>query len=467
MTVAFERVGFRYPDRDEWALTDETWSVGEGELALVTGPSGSGKSTLLRCVNGLVPHFSGGELRGRVMVAGLDTREHGPRRMSRTVGFVFQDPDAQHVAPTVEDELAFGMEQHGWPREKMVQRIERTLDQLSLRHLRGRSIATLSGGERQRVAIGAAVAVEPRILVLDEPLSQLDRESIDEVINTIRALHEDGMTVVVAEHRVDRLIGMAGRVRQMGERVGGISFGATGSEGQETGSAADHGALEGFSPTYGGSVAGAKVRVKNADLGIGKRVVLTGVSVEIGSGEVVALVGANGSGKTTLLRSLLGALPPLSGLVEIETGGKGVAYLPQRAGSVLFNETVGGEIAFTRRVNPAAPDPAWLVDALELEPLIDFDPRDLSAGERERAALAAVLAASPALALLDEPTRGMDWRRKVILARMLRRLAGAGATVVVATHDADLVARAATRVVRLEAGRVVEESAPSKLDGSR
>ena len=462
MTVAFERVGFRYPDRDGWALTDETWNVGEGELALVTGPSGSGKSTLLRCVNGLVPHFSGGELRGRVVVAGLDTREHGPRRMSRTVGFVFQDPDAQHVAPTVEDELAFGMEQHGRPREEMARRIERTLDRLSLRHLRGRSIATLSGGERQRVAIGAAVAVEPRILVLDEPLSQLDPASVDEVLATIRALHGDGMTVIVAEHRVDRLMGMADRVRQIGDRGA-----RDGKRAQGNGWAADEGASEGLFAASGMSVAGANVRVTNADLGIGKRVVLTGVSVEIGPGEVIALVGANGSGKTTLLRSLLGALPPLSGRVELEAGGKGVAYLPQRAGSVLFSETVGAEIAFTRKVNPAAPDPGWLIDALELTPLMDFDPRDLSAGERERAALAAVLAAGPALALLDEPTRGMDWRRKVVLARLLRSLASAGATVVVATHDADLVARAATRVVRLEAGRVVEEPAPSLLDGGR
>ena len=145
MTISFERVGFRYPGRGEWALDDVTWVVGDGELALLTGPSGSVKSTLLRCINGLVPHFSGGEMRGRVMVQGLDTREHGPQTLSRTVGFVFQDPDAQHVAPTVEDELAFGMEQHGVAPPAMRERVEQTLDRLRLQHLRGRTIATLSG----------------------------------------------------------------------------------------------------------------------------------------------------------------------------------------------------------------------------------------------------------------------------------------------------------------------------------
>lgn len=224
-------------------------------------------------------------------------------------------------------------------------------------------------------------------------------------------------------------------------------------------------ALEGI-PYRDGRLRGAEIRVQGADLGIGRRVILADVDLDIGPGEVVALVGANGSGKTTLLRSLLGALQPLRGRVFVETGEGGIAYLPQRPGAVLFNETVREEIAFTRRVNPKAPDPAWLVDVLELGPLLDRDPRDLSAGERERAALGAVLAAGPALALLDEPTRGMDARRKAILAEVLRGLGRAGTTVVVATHDADLVAMAATRVVRLEDGRVVSEAAGTDAEGA-
>ena len=470
MSIVVEQVGFRYPGRAGWALEGVDWQVDEGELALVTGPSGAGKSTLLRCVNGLIPHFSGGELRGRVVVEGLDTREHGPRALSRRVGFVFQDPDAQHVASTVEDELAFGMEQHGIDRRIMRERMERTLERLSLGHLRGRGIATLSGGERQRVAIGAAIAVEPRIVVLDEPLSQLDPDSVEEALAAIRSLIEEGMTVVVAEHRLGRLIGMSGQVREVvGVEGGGWRVeGATGSgfvgEKGEPGegsfspivSVGNPGAREGL-PNRSGSVLGATVRVVKADLGIGKRVILGGVDLELGPGEVLALVGANGSGKTTLLRSVLGALPPLRGRVEVETGGGAVAYLPQRPGAVLFNETVREEIAFTRRVNPSAPDAGWLVGVLELGPLLDRDPRDLSAGERERAALCAVLAANPSLALLDEPTRGMDERRKRILGDLLRALAAAGMTVVVATHDAELVDRAATRVVRIVDGRVTSD----------
>ena len=461
MTISYERVGFRYPGRDAWALGDVTWEVGDGQLALVTGPSGSGKSTLLRCVNGLVPHFSGGELRGLVTVEGLDTREHGPRALSRRVGFVFQDPDAQHVASTVEDEVAFGMEQHGIVPSEMRERVERTLDRLDLGHLRGRAITTLSGGERQRVAIGAAISAEPRVLVLDEPLSQLDPASVAAVIAAIRSLRDGGMTVVVAEHRLDQLTGMADRVRDVFEGEQGARSEERGLhlEPRETamGSVGGKGALEGL-PYRDGRLRGADIRVQGADLGIGRRVILAEVDLEVGSGEVVALVGANGSGKTTLLRSLLGALPPIRGRVAVETGGGAVAYLPQRPGAVLFNQTVREEIAFTRRVNPAAPDPSWLVDVLELEPLLERDPRDLSAGERERAALGAVLSAGPALALLDEPTRGMDARRKSILADLLRGLGAAGTTVVVATHDAELVARAASRVVRVGEGRVVSRS---------
>lgn len=461
MTVSFEQAGFRYPGRREWAVSDVTWTVGNGELALVAGPSGSGKSTLLRCINGLVPHFSGGELQGRVLVDGLDTREHGPRSLSRTVGFVFQDPDAQHVTPTVEDELAFGMEQHGLPAATMRSRVDHTLDRLSLHHLRGRAIVTLSGGERQRIAIGAAIAAKPRVLVLDEPLSQLDPVSADEVIAAIRSLNDDGMTVVVAEHRLDRLMPIADQVRWVEpvvparDSVQDLAAAAL--------SKATTGAREGLSYTDR-RISGATVRVMNADLGIGRRTILPTVDLEIGPGEVVALVGPNGSGKTTLLRSLLGTLPALRGRVVVDLGGRGVAYLPQRPGAVLFNETVHDEIAFTRRVNPVAPDAAWLVELLELGPLLDRDPRDLSAGERERAALCAVLSASPALALLDEPTRGMDARRKEILAGLLRGLARVGTTVVVATHDAGLVAQIATRVIHLGGGQVVSTAPQPGVD---
>jgi energy-coupling factor transport system ATP-binding protein len=215
-TIAVEDLHFRYPGAAESALERTSLEIADGSYLLIAGPSGSGKSTLLRCINGLVPHFSGGAFGGRVTVRGQDTRTYGPRVLSRTVGFVFQDPEAQLVTNRVEDELAFGMEQLGVPPLTMRKRVEEVLDLLGIAALRHRDPATLSGGERQRVAVAAALAIQPRVLVLDEPTSQLDPWGADDVLNALSRLNEDlGLTVVLAEHRLERVIGHVDRIRMI------------------------------------------------------------------------------------------------------------------------------------------------------------------------------------------------------------------------------------------------------------
>jgi energy-coupling factor transport system ATP-binding protein len=211
--ASLAKVGFAYPNAQSPALFGLDVTIDEGEFVVVAGPSGSGKSTLLRCLNGLVPHFSGGRFAGEAVVAGLDTRRFGPRVLARSVGFVFQEPEAQSVAAVVEDELAFAMEQLGVPRATMRARVEETLDLLGIANLRRRELATLSGGERQRVAIAAALTLRPRLLVLDEPTSQLDPWGAEEVITALTRLNEDhGVAIAIAEHRLERVLGAADRL---------------------------------------------------------------------------------------------------------------------------------------------------------------------------------------------------------------------------------------------------------------
>src|ERR1700716_3893140 len=211
--ITLEGVSYRYPEADRLALSDITTAVEPGEVILVRGASGSGKSTLLRCLNGLVPHSTGGQFRGRVVVCGLDTREHPPRQLGMYIGFVFQHPDAQFVLEDVEAELAFGLENLGLSRPVMRKRVEEVIDQVGINPLRRRRIDTLSGGERQRVAIAAALAMHPDALGLDEPTSQLDPQAAEDVLQVVlRLVAELGVTTVIAEHRVERIAPLVDRI---------------------------------------------------------------------------------------------------------------------------------------------------------------------------------------------------------------------------------------------------------------
>lgn len=505
--VSFDDVSFAYAGSPDPVLRNLDWEIEEGEFVVVAGESGSGKSTLLRCFNGLVPHFSGGRFGGAVHVSGFDTRRFGPRVLSAAVGFVFQDPDAQRVAAIVEDELAFGMEQLGVPGLTMRKRIEEVLDLLGIADLRDREMETLSGGERQRVAVAAALTMQPRILVLDEPTSQLDPWGADDVVSALERLNQDlGLTVIMAEHRLERVIAPADRLSVLGSGgalVDGtprdvlpqldaemlppvarlarslewVPLPLTIKEGRvivrRTGAAP-------ASPSHAPGSPGGRPAILLAGVHAtyGRRVVLRDFSAEIRPGEVVALMGRNGSGKTTLLRTIMGFHRADRGRVEVDgvdvdrsdpsVIARRVGYLPQRPGAILFSETVRDELAFTLKYqNGAGRDPDELMAELSLSGLHDRNPRDLSAGEQERAALAAVLVADPRVLLLDEPTRGMDYRRKRALADFISRRRHEGVATILATHDVELVAECATRVVLLGAGEIVADGTPREvLSGS-
>ncbi len=510
--IRFDNLTYCYPGAESPILQNLSLEIEEGEFLLVMGTSGAGKSTLLRCLNGLVPHFYGGTTAGRMLVAGRDPVALGPRGMADVVGFVLQDPEAQFIVDQVEDELAFALENQGLAPIVMRKRIEEVLDQLNIAHLRQRSVNTLSGGERQRVAIAAVMTLHPRVLALDEPTSQLDPQGAEEVLDTLVKLNQDlGLTIILSEHRLERVVQYVdrilylpgeGRVPILGEPrpvlrqvdlnpplirlakaldwsplpltikegrrfAGGVSRSKQRAGTREPASHAPY-PISHF-PDLQSPIS---ISVQKLGFSYNGHTALQDVSLEVRQGEFVALMGRNGAGKTTLLKQLVGLLRPDQGEVEIldprskrsmntrrsavEEIIQVVGYVPQNPNALLFNDTVRGELDFTRRGHGLPPgDYEALLDILGLSAHAHRYPRDLSVGERQRVALAAILVAEPQVLLLDEPTRGLDYRQKATLTGFLQREKARGRTIIMATHDVELVANCADRVVLLGDGQVV------------
>ena len=475
--VSFRGVTFAYPQRDP-VLRDLDLDVPAGDVLLVMGPSGSGKSTLLRCVNGLVPHSTGGRFGGEVVSCGRSTRDHPPREMADVVGFVHQDPEAHFVVDRVEGDIAFVLENLGLPATAMRRRVEEVLDALDVAHLRHRSPSTLSGGERQRAAVAAALAAAPPVLVLDEPTSQLDPQGAEDVLASLGRLNDDlGTTIVLSEHRLERVAAMAHAAVVMGNGVRRQPLGDAVAAYAGAPSVTRLGRLLGWdplpltvrdarvqatahppdlaSPDVPAPVPGRPlVEAKRLRVALGGRPVLNDVDIEVSEGIVLALLGRNGSGKTTLLRALAGLQDAASGEVVRRTS---VAYVPQDPNSLLFAPSVSDELRHTMRLLGTADHGVvdeWL-DRLGLHEVAARHPRSLSSGERQRVAIAAVAVGGPAVLLLDEPTRGMDAPSKRALEHAMREHAAAGGAVVIATHDVELAALSASHALVLADGDVV------------
>jgi energy-coupling factor transporter ATP-binding protein EcfA2 len=455
-----EGITYTYPGAASPSLRDVDLEIGPG-LTVVVGPSGGGKSTLLRLFDGLVPQFHGGRISGSATVAGLDPLRAPIPQLARRVGLVFQDVETQSVYGTVEREIAFGLENAAMPRSQMRDRVDEAMTEMSIGHLRGRRLATLSGGERQRVQLAAVLALRPELVALDEPTSQLDPQGAEAVLAACLRLARNDRAVVVAEHRLETLLPRADRLLRV--QGGGVSEGRIGDEsglhpGKVAGSAAAAGSVAARS-AGAGSAAWELCGLAAGPAGRPQGAVLEGVDLAGAAGEVVVVMGANGSGKTTLLRTLAGLLPPLAGTVRRPQGR--TAYLPQNPGALLHLPSVRAEVELTLR-RSGRPDAAEAtLAAFGLTALAGRYPRDLSSGERQRAALAATVAGSPSLVLLDEPTRGMDGAARLALADAVRTLATNGAAVVVATHDEALAVALADRIVILGNGAARQ---PQDLD---
>ncbi len=500
--LLFERFSYRYPGAAAPALRDVDLQVADGEFVVLAGRSAAGKSTLLRAACGLVPHFHGGEAAGTGAVCGLDLREHGPADLRGAVGLVAQDPETQVVAATVRGELELPLEIAGEPEASRARAVEEASLALGIAHLLGRATQTLSGGELQRVALASALVGRPRVVLLDEPTSQLDPVAGDELIGLLRRLNEVwGTTIVLAEHRLERCLAAADRVVAMAE--GRIAFdgdpaayldwaldsdvalatplarlfdgagmrpapvsvkdarvrlGASANPERPTVSP-----IRGESGRSEGSAAGA-LRVKRLwvelDHGDGPHEVIRDLSLEISPGEVVALMGRNGAGKSTLLRAIAGLAKSRRGKADAPAGW---ALVPQAPGDLLVRERVRDELP--------GPEGEQALAAVGLSGAADSDPRDLSGGERQRLALAIAMAGRsqdgphglPGLICLDEPTRGMDTARKHELGARLGELAAGGPAVLVATHDVEFAASLAERVVLMGEGEVLADGTAEEI----
>ncbi len=512
IAIELSGVSVTYAGSARPVLREVDLCIEEGELVLVVGRTGSGKSTLLGALNGLVPHFTGGTLAGSVRIHGRDTRDHRPRDLADLVGVVGQDPLAGFVTDTVEEELAYGMEQLGLAPDVMRKRVEETLDLLGIADLRDAPLTDLSGGQQQRVAIGSVLTAHPRVLVLDEPTSALDPTGAEEVLAAItRLVHDLAVTVVIAEHRVERVLAYADRVVHV---VGGRVESGLPTEIMRTSTIAppvvELGRWAGWSPLpmsvrdgwraagslrrqlaedvdaarsprVGGQRADSRelgrrsplltatqITVRHGDL-----VAVRGVDLALHPGEVTGLMGRNGAGKTSLLWALQGSGSRSSGRVSlagatskaVDPGDlapavrrRRVGLVPQTPADLIYLPTVGEECAQAERETGSERGSCRaLLDRVVPGIADDSHPRDLSEGQRLGLVLAIQLTADPEVLLLDEPTRGLDYQGKSVLAEVLRELAAQGRSVLLSTHDVEFVAECADRVVVLAAGEVVAD----------
>jgi energy-coupling factor transport system ATP-binding protein len=501
--LAVESLSYSYPQAAERALVDVSLKVAPGEFVLLAGRSASGKSTLLKAACGLVPHFHGGEIEGEVRVAELDAVEAGPGELAAAVGYLAQDPETQVVSTTVAAEIELPLEMRGDQPSDRARAVEEVALALAIPHLLDRAVDTLSGGELQRVALAAALVTRPRLILLDEPTSQLDPVAGDELIWLLRRLNEEwGVAVLLAEHRLERCLAAADRVVAM--EAATVAFDgapadfllwSSESDAALSTPAAKLFSLAGLTPLpvgvrdakqmlrgmgvahppacnvgrvrdlhSGEPVLEAKNLWVELDRGEELRDVLRGIDLEVRPGERIALMGRNGAGKSTLLRTAAGLHEPVAGKLEVGS----IALLTQNPSDYLVRERVGDEL-------PGAEGMAAL-RVVGLEHAVEADPRDLSGGERQRLALAIALAGRmegeqlPAVVALDEPTRGMDRARKDELVALIRSLAGdvdfvtdevtkstRRAAVVVATHDVEFASAFAERVVLLGEGVVIAD----------
>ncbi len=491
--IVFDEVTLTYPGATRPILSAASFTIPEGDLTVVVGRTGVGKSTLLAAVNGLVPHFTGGHLMGEVRVDGRSTRTHRPRDLADVVGYVGQNPLAGFVTDTVEDEIAYGMEQLGIVPASMRKRVEETLDLMGIADLRRRPLADLSGGQQQRVAIASVLAAHPKVLVLDEPTSALDPNAASDVLSALTTLvHEVGLTVLLAEHRLERVLHQADSVVWL-PGDGSAHFGSPETVLAVSDVVPPLAALArqlGWD-TVPASVREARRRVRREHLSIrppsdrvapvspvaltasaltvsyGRTTAVAGVDLNLDRGTITVLMGRNGAGKSSLLWALAG---PTASTGRIDIDGDDprelsaadarrlVGMVPQTATDLLYLPTVGKELAQADRESGADAGTAagWLAQ-LGAEFSHDADPRDLSEGQRLALVLAIQLTANPRVLLLDEPTRGLDYAMKTQLTQIVGRLAHEGMTVLVSTHDVEFAAGVGDRVLVMAEGEIIAD----------
>jgi len=497
--IEIKNLSYRYPQSSWYALENVSLDIPANSLTLVSGASGSGKSTLLRCINGLVPHFTGGKISGEILVCGINPIRQGVAKMADIVGFVFQEPEAQFVFDTVEDEIVFYLENMGISKDKMDHLLNEVLAEMNIQAFRHRKIKNLSGGEQQKIAIASALITHPKVLVLDEPTSQLDPSSAEEVLQFILDLKNQlGLTVMISEHRLERLLPFTDLIINLTEERK-VLFGNPQQvlpSMKQVPPIIEISRNLGLDPLPLSTGAFTKLTSKNERIRnkphlncqkpnqertlilenlsttLGDLQVLKAINLDIYNGEILVLMGPNGAGKTSLLRSIL-KLIPSSGKIYLNGDNaqnfhfseiiQHIAYLPQNPNDLLFAETVTDELRTTVKNHGLNLDDQALTAFLEQFGLADKQsdyPRDLSVGERQRTAIAAITIHNPNIILLDEPTRGLDYHAKQSLARLFRLWRDQNKAILLVTHDVEFAAHLADRVAIIEKEQVVFTGSP-------
>jgi energy-coupling factor transport system ATP-binding protein len=498
--IEFVDVSFTYPKQSQKVLNNINLKILPGTLTLVTGASGSGKSTFLKCINGLVPHFSGGTISGRLSVFSADPIVEGPKGLAKIASFVFQEPESQFVFDVVEDEIAFSLENLGIPRDEMHTRIRQVLSQLELGDIQHKKVTNLSGGEKQKVAIASALVSYPKVLILDEPTSQLDPFAADELLKYIIELQaEMNLTVIISEHRLERLLpysesiihltsqgktmfGSPQGVLEKMEQVPPIiqiarnfnikPYPLSAEDFPDASKFIFSGPDNDWNPNKVSRKQPPVLQCSHVSATINNRKIINDVSFSIKAGELLVIHGPNGAGKTTLCRTILG-LQTYEGNILLHDEDvqkidkneliKAIGYLPQNPNDLLFAESVLDELKITMQNHDRSfqeEDLVAYLEKFELAEKKNLYPRDLSVGERQRTALAAITIHRPRILLLDEPTRGMDYHAKEALSQILLSWREKGHSICLITHDVEFGASIGDRVLLLENGKILFDGDP-------
>lgn len=495
--LLIEDLTFRYRSRSEPAIRNISLEVQPGQVVMIAGASGCGKTTLARCINGLIPRSYKGELSGRILMQGQEISKLSLARISQMVGTVLQDPERQILGTRVLFEVAFGLENLGLPRPEIHQRVEEALARLKITHLRDRETFNLSGGEKQKVALAGVLAMHPDILLLDEPLASLDPASAQETLDTVRGLADDGMTVLMVEHRVEDVL----RIRP--ERVlymkdGEIRFDGPPNQLDEN---VDYSEIKLPAPVIIQRAAKAPppprvipyihsqpelgtplVQFENVTFGYDvERSVLHGINLTIRRGDIIAVLGPNGAGKTTLVKHAIGLLKPKGGRVLVngkDTHQSSVAeianmlgYVFQSPSHMLFAPSVAEELAFGPKNlrHPAEQiktDVARAVEIVNLQGYEETPPLSMSFGQQKRVSIAAVLAMRSRILVMDEPTAGQDYKNYMNFMDAIIQMPGFEAILFI-THDVDMAVVYANRVLMVNNGTLVADGSPAEVLADR